>query len=277
MRRDGTARIVLASLAVTGVVVSAILAKQATVTRRNAYASAPMLEVSVVDRGKPAIATIGTKTANESSLSHSATSPVAPGSGSSTAPASLTFVTDPFSPSFVGPPEDWVREMLDAGLAPSPALAEQPASENAVQSQASEPDLADATMRWFHGRPVRPKRVLWMRVTAYSPDERSCPGTADGRTATMHCVSTNNWHLVAADPTVLPMGSMLTVPGYGKLESGEEPIVPVLDIGGAIKGERLDVLFPTHEEALKWGVKDLPVVIWEYADGKPFANPRAAR
>ena len=130
----------------------------------------------------------------------------------------------------------------------------------------------DAKVRWFNGRPVRPARVIWMTVTAYSPDERSCGIYADGITATLHSVTTNGHRLVAADPKVLPYGSMLTVPGYGR-----ESIVPVLDCGGAIKGRRLDVLFPTHEQALVWGVRRIPITVWEYADGKPKDNPRKLR
>ncbi|MCC5821761.1 MAG: 3D domain-containing protein [Phycisphaerales bacterium] len=130
----------------------------------------------------------------------------------------------------------------------------------------------DLSTRWFDGRPVRPARVLLMRVTAYSPDHRSCGEFADGQTATLHSVWTNGMRLVAADPKLLPYGTMLTVPGYADNE-----IVPVLDCGGAIKGARLDVLYPTHERALQWGVQDLRVVIWEYADGKPAPNPRRVR
>jgi 3D (Asp-Asp-Asp) domain-containing protein len=142
-------------------------------------------------------------------------------------------------------------------------------SEEPVVEGTPEFDLAT---RWFDGRPVRPARVLLMRVTGYSPDHRSCGEFADGQTATLHSVWTNGMRLVAADPSVLPYGTMLTVPGY----AGEE-IVPVLDCGGAIKGARLDLLFPTHEAALDWGVKDLRVVVWAYADGKPAPNPRKVR
>lgn len=130
----------------------------------------------------------------------------------------------------------------------------------------------DLSTRWFDGRPVRPARVLLMRVTAYSPDHRSCGEFADGQTATLHSVWTNGMRLVAADPKVLPYGTMLTVPGYADNE-----IVPVLDCGGAIKGARLDLLYPTHERARQWGVQDLRVVIWEYADGQPAPNPRTVR
>jgi len=130
----------------------------------------------------------------------------------------------------------------------------------------------DPQIRWFNGRPARPVRSVWMRVTGYSPDARSCGTSADGLTATMHSVETNGFRLAAADPTVLAYGSMISIQGY---DAGQ--IVPVLDCGGAIKGQRLDLLFRTHEEALKWGVKDVRVLIWSYADGQPAENPRSAR
>jgi 3D (Asp-Asp-Asp) domain-containing protein len=127
-------------------------------------------------------------------------------------------------------------------------------------------------IRWFDGRPVRPVRTMWMTVTAYSPDKASCGPFADGQTATLHSVWTNAMQLVAADPSVLPYGSMITVPEYA---DGE--IVPVLDCGAAIKGNRLDVLYPTHRRARQWGVQQIPVTIWEYADGQPATNPRKVR
>ncbi|MFI4898875.1 MAG: 3D domain-containing protein [Phycisphaerales bacterium JB059] len=130
----------------------------------------------------------------------------------------------------------------------------------------------DAETRWFDGRPVRPARTIEMLVTAYSPHAASCGQFADGQTATLHSVRTNGGALVAADTSVLPYGSMLTIDGYAA-----DGIVPVLDCGGAIKGNRLDLLFPTHEEALAWGVRRIEVVVWEYADGKPAPNPRRVR
>lgn len=120
---------------------------------------------------------------------------------------------------------------------------------------------ASGATRYFDGRPIRPKKTIWMTVTGYSPDERSCGDWADGRTATNHSVWTNGMNLVAADPKLLPYGSILTVPGYA-----EDEVVPVLDCGGAIKGNRLDLLYPTHGQALKWGVKRVKVTVWEYAD-----------
>lgn len=52
---------------------------------------------------------------------------------------------------------------------------------------------------------------------------------------------------IAADPKVYKFGTKLYVPGYG------EGVVE--DIGGAIKGRHIDIWFPTHAEARKWGVK----------------------
>ncbi len=142
----------------------------------------------------------------------------------------------------------------------------------AAKRGADAPELWPKGTRFFNGRPIRPVKTMKMVVTAYSPDWRSCGNSADGITATLHSVHTNGHRLVAADPRVLAYGSMLTVPGY---DSGN--VVPVLDCGGAIKGNRLDLLFPTHEQARKWGRKTVTVTVWGYADGKPAPNPRKAR
>lgn len=127
-------------------------------------------------------------------------------------------------------------------------------------------------LREFNGRPVRAAYTIRMRVTAYSPDERSCGASADGITASGYSVFTNGGALVAADPRVLPLGSLVSIPGY---DGGA--VVPVLDVGGAIKGNRLDVLYPTHEVAMQWGVRDLEVTVWEYADGLPNGFKRLRR
>lgn len=121
----------------------------------------------------------------------------------------------------------------------------------------------DTSIRWFDGKAVRPSKVMYMTVTGYSPDARSCGKYADNKTATMYSVWTNGMNLVAADPKLLPYWSMISIPGYANSE-----IVPVLDCGGAIKGSRLDLLYPTHEIALQWGVRELPITIWEYVDAE---------
>lgn len=60
---------------------------------------------------------------------------------------------------------------------------------------------------------------------------------------------------IAADPKVHPFGTKLNVPGYGK--------GVVQDVGGAIKGRHIDVWFPSHAEALRWGRRYLRVTVEE--------------
>lgn len=115
---------------------------------------------------------------------------------------------------------------------------------------------------YYDSRPVRPVRVMTMVVTAYSPDARSCAPFDDGITASGYSVWTNGMKIIAADRK-LPFGTLLSVPGY----NGNRP-TPVLDRGAAIRGNRLDVLFPSHREARKWGRKKLLVTLWEYADNR---------
>lgn len=87
-----------------------------------------------------------------------------------------------------------------------------------------------------------------MRVTAYCPCAKCCGQFADGVTASgAKAVG----QIVAADTRFFPFGTRMHIPGYGT--------ATVEDRGGAIKGERLDVLFATHQEALEWGVKYLDV------------------
>ena len=51
---------------------------------------------------------------------------------------------------------------------------------------------------------------------------------------------------VAVDPTVIPYGSEVTINGHTYIAE---------DCGGAVKGNRVDVLFATHEEALNFGIQ----------------------
>lgn len=164
-------------------------------------------------------------------------------------------------------------EALWAAQIPAPVVDEAPEPVEVEPAPAAPViDGYPAGTRFFNGRPVRPARTIKMRVTAYSPDEQSCAGTADGITSSIHNVFTNGMRLVAADSRILPLGSIISVPGY---DQGK--VVPVLDRGGAIKGRRLDVLYATHEQALKWGVKDLEITVWEYADGQPADDYRKFR
>ena len=59
---------------------------------------------------------------------------------------------------------------------------------------------------------------------------------------------------IAADTTRYPFGTIIYVPGYGYGR--------VEDRGGAIKGDSLDLWFPSHTRARQWGRQKLQVKVW---------------
>jgi len=89
-------------------------------------------------------------------------------------------------------------------------------------------------------------------VTAYCPCEKCCGNFADGITSNGHKIIDGD-RFVAA-PKSFAFGTIMDIPGYGT--------VAVKDRGGAIKGNKLDVFFNTHQEALNWGVKRLTVTVF---------------
>jgi 3D (Asp-Asp-Asp) domain-containing protein len=66
---------------------------------------------------------------------------------------------------------------------------------------------------------------------------------------------------VAADTSVLPMGTVIHVPGYGYGR--------VEDRGGDIRGLRLDLYFRSHGDALHWGRRRVDVTVWVPPDWRP--------
>lgn len=91
-------------------------------------------------------------------------------------------------------------------------------------------------------------RSIRMLVTAYCPCTKCCGPNARGITASGKPVSYHHGRFAAADTDLLPLGSKISIPGY----SGGRP-VEVIDTGSAIVGNHVDVFFPTHAQALKWG------------------------
>lgn len=92
-------------------------------------------------------------------------------------------------------------------------------------------------------------------VTAYCPCPLCCPGTADGRTATM--THAYRWRGIAVDPKRIPYGSLLYVPGYGFALAD--------DTGAAMRSDpnlHIDVRFKHHGTAVKWGAQ-LLTITWE--------------
>lgn len=96
------------------------------------------------------------------------------------------------------------------------------------------------------------RKVLTMVSTAYEPSPRSCGRYADGFTAIGMKAQPG---VVAVDPRIIPLRTRLYVEGYG-------PAIAA-DVGGAIKGNRIDVFFNTVEEALRYGRRRVKVYILE--------------
>ena len=82
------------------------------------------------------------------------------------------------------------------------------------------------------------------RVTAYCSCPECCGQWADGITYTGTEATPDR--TVAVDPTVIPLGSTVLI-------DGQEYVAE--DVGGAIKGARIDIFFPTHQAALQFGVQ----------------------
>jgi len=92
------------------------------------------------------------------------------------------------------------------------------------------------------------------KATAYCSCKRCCDKdpsdkwygiTATGKKA--------RWGTVAVDKRVIKLGSTLRIKGF------PNTIFRAEDVGGAIKGKHIDVWFPSHREALKFGVRNINI------------------
>ncbi|PGZ07546.1 enterotoxin [Bacillus cereus] len=136
---------------------------------------------------------------------------------------------------------------------PAPAKAAAPA-----QTQAPAPVKTAAKPAVKAAQTSEPSggRELTVEATAYTAHPSENGGTYGGRvlTAMGHDLTANpNMKMIAVDPKVIPLGSKVWVEGYGEAIAG--------DTGGAIKGNRIDVLLGSDSAAQKWGRKTVKVKI----------------
>jgi peptidoglycan DL-endopeptidase CwlO len=61
------------------------------------------------------------------------------------------------------------------------------------------------------------------------------------------------WGTVAVDPTVIPLGTRMFVPGYGAGVAA--------DTGSAVQGRMIDVWFPSCAQALAWGRRVVTITL----------------
>lgn len=104
----------------------------------------------------------------------------------------------------------------------------------------------------FFPIPLQTAMKVEMEVTAYCRCKSCCGECSDGITASGHRLRQSD--KVIAAPKAFRFGSKIYVPGYG--------LASVEDRGGAIKGNRLDVYFSSHQEALQWGRQKLTITIF---------------
>lgn len=106
--------------------------------------------------------------------------------------------------------------------------------------------VASLAKRGYDGTIKLAKAALSMVATAYTADCSGCSGvTASGRPA--------GHGIVAVDPSVIPLGSHLYIPGYGSAMAG--------DTGGAIHGNRIDLGFNSNADALQFGRRSVTVYV----------------
>jgi 3D (Asp-Asp-Asp) domain-containing protein len=85
-------------------------------------------------------------------------------------------------------------------------------------------------------------RTLTVVATGYALPGRTASGRPVG------------WGAVAVDPSVIPMGSRLSIPGYG--------LGVAADTGGAIQGAKIDLWFPSVAEARAWGARVVTITVY---------------
>jgi 3D (Asp-Asp-Asp) domain-containing protein len=90
--------------------------------------------------------------------------------------------------------------------------------------------------------PPSGKRQLVVSATCYDLPGKTATGMPVGR------------GVVAVDPSVIPLGSRLYIPGYGNGVAA--------DVGGGIQGNTIDLWFPTYSECAVWGRRTVTITIY---------------
>ncbi|WP_078410465.1 LysM peptidoglycan-binding and 3D domain-containing protein [Priestia abyssalis] len=93
-------------------------------------------------------------------------------------------------------------------------------------------------------------KEITMTATAYTANCEGCSGiTATG----INLKENPDTKVISVDPSVIPLGSKVFVEGYGEAIAG--------DTGSAIQGNKIDIFFSSHEQAVQWGVKTVNVKV----------------
>lgn len=99
---------------------------------------------------------------------------------------------------------------------------------------------------------------------ASAPSPAPTPAPTGGRTLTVSSTGYSlpghtatglpvGWGVVAVDPNVIPLGTKLTIPGYGEGVAA--------DTGSAVRGADIDLWFPTLAQARAWGRRTVTITL----------------
>jgi len=117
-----------------------------------------------------------------------------------------------------------------------------------VTAQQGKQTVTAAAMVSRGGKVFRPQRVLSnVTLTAYTPAGGGKPPGSPGYGRTATGVKATEGRTVAVDPRVIPLGWWVYIEGIGYRRAE--------DTGGAIKGNKIDVFFNSHTEAVRFGRK----------------------
>jgi 3D (Asp-Asp-Asp) domain-containing protein len=89
--------------------------------------------------------------------------------------------------------------------------------------------------------PTVQARTLTVTATGYSLPGHTATGLPVG------------FGVVAVDPGVIPLGTRLTIPGYGEGVAA--------DTGTAVQGNTIDLWFPTLADAMAWGRRTITITL----------------
>lgn len=87
---------------------------------------------------------------------------------------------------------------------------------------------------------------LTVEATAYNAYEGSGIA-ADGTPAVPYAT-------IAVDPDVIPLGSIVYVPGFGEMRAN--------DTGGAINGHKIDICMGDNASCYEWGRRTITVTVY---------------
>jgi uncharacterized protein YabE (DUF348 family)/3D (Asp-Asp-Asp) domain-containing protein len=125
-------------------------------------------------------------------------------------------------------------------------IVRKPAAKIVVHGVSTSAALALFAQRGFANALALAGTAIHMMATAYTASCYGCSGIAAIGVPAGHGV-------VAVDPRVIPLGSKLFIPGYGRAIAG--------DTGGSIVGSRIDLGFNSQDEAMSFGMRPVTVYV----------------